>query len=118
LMFAVEVNSGTQIASGAQLGAALRDERAALVQFEPATRTDPGPRFGMLANVASVVSRRSPIVFSPVNFTAFRIRVGKRTISTRVSPGRSGPWSNMLPPIHLALNSHSTSRRIWGARVR
>jgi hypothetical protein len=57
--------------------------------------TDPGPRFGMLANVSSVVSRRSPIVFSPANFTAFRIRVGKRTISTRVSFGRSGPRSNI-----------------------
>jgi hypothetical protein len=47
--------------------------------------TDPGPKFGMLTNSSSVVSRRSPIVFSPANFTAFRIRVGKRTISTRVS---------------------------------
>ena len=81
--------------------------------------TDPGPRFGMLANVSSVVSRRSPIVFSPANFTAFRIRVGKRTISTRVSFGRSGPRSNILQPIHLAFFSpSSTSRRIWSARVR
>ena len=79
--------------------------------------TDPGPRFGMLANVSSVVSRRSPIVFSPANFTAFRIRVGKRTISTRVSFGRSGPRSNILQSIHLAFFSpSSTSRRIWSAR--
>ena len=62
--------------------------------------TDLGPRFGMLANASSVVSRRSPIVFSPANFTAFRIRVGKRTISTRVSFGRSGPRSNILQTIH------------------
>ena len=66
--------------------------------------TDPGPRLGMLANVASVVSRRSPIVFRPANFTAFRIRVGKRTISTRVSFGRSGPRSNILQPTHLAFS--------------
>src|SRR5438045_6868279 len=57
--------------------------------------TDPGPRFGMLANVSSVVSRRSPIVFSPAYFAAFRIRVGKRTISIKVSSGRSGPRSNI-----------------------
>ena len=55
--------------------------------------TDPGPRLGMLANVSSVVCRRSPTVFSPANFAAFRIRTGKRTISTRVSSGRSGPRS-------------------------
>ena len=66
--------------------------------------TDPGPKFGMLTNSSSVVSRRSPIVFSPANFTAFRIRVGKRTISTRVSFGRSGPRSNILQPTHLAFS--------------
>ena len=81
--------------------------------------TDPGPRFGMLANVSSVVSRRSPIVFSPANFTAFRIRVGKRTISTRVSFGRSGPRSIILQAIHLAFfSANFTSRRNWSAWVR
>jgi hypothetical protein len=73
--------------------------------------TDLGPRFGMLANVSSVVSRRSPIVFSPANFTALRIRVGKRTISTGVSFGRSGPRSNILQPIHLAF-AFSTSSTV------
>jgi hypothetical protein len=74
---------------------------------------DPGPRFGMLANVSSVVPRRSPIVFSPANFAAFRIRVGKRTISTAVSSGRSGPRSNISQP-HLALtfSPDSTGRLV------
>ena len=33
--------------------------------------TDPGPKFGMLTNSSSVVSRRSPIVFSPANLPRF-----------------------------------------------
>ena len=76
--------------------------------------TDPGPRFGMLANASSVVSRISPIVFSPANFTAFRIRVGNRTISTKVSSGRSGPRSSIRRLTHLALtfSPSSTSRRV------
>jgi|SRR4249919_3366977 len=78
--------------------------------------TDPGPRFGMLANVSSVVSRRSPIVFSPANFTAFRIRVGKRTISTRVSFGRSGPRSNILQSIHLVFSAPALQTGAFGAR--
>ena len=78
--------------------------------------TDPGPRFGMLANASSVVSRRSPIVFSPANFTAFRIRVGKRTISTRVSFGRSGPRSNILQPIHLVFSAPALQAGVFGAR--
>jgi hypothetical protein len=57
----------------------------------------------MLANASSVVSRISPIVFSPANFTAFRIRVGNRTISTKVSSGRSGPRSSIRRLTHLAL---------------
>ena len=88
------------------------------LSFARSHLTDPGPRFGMLANISSVVSRRSPIVFSPANFTAFRIRVGKRTISTRVSSGRSDSRSNILSPIYFALtlSPRSRSRRIWSAR--
>ena len=68
--------------------------------------TDPGPRFGMLANVSSVVSRRSPILYSPANFTACRI-----------SFGRSGPRSNILQPNHLAFFSAPTLQAgVFGAR--
>jgi hypothetical protein len=63
-MFAVEVNSGTQIASGAKLGAALRDERAALVQFEPATRDRQLCPTLYSAGVPLSPNRNGPLIFS------------------------------------------------------
>ena len=57
--------------------------------------------------------------FQSGEFYRFRIRVGKRTISTRVSFGRSGPRSIILQAIHLAFfSANFTSRRNWSAWVR